>query len=237
LEELSRDGRAGVRKLFAAHRRREELENAERARIFSLHKYARELTAKGCVRIAGVDEAGRGPLAGPLVVGAAILRTGEFLAGLDDSKKLSAPKREELCWQIKDKALAFSVEIIPAAVIDEINIYQATLRGMRQALFSLPLSPGAALIDAMPLTNLPFPTMSLIHGDSLSASIAAASILAKVTRDRLMEDISRQYPQYGFARHKGYGTREHIEAIARYGPTPEHRLSFEPVKSMAREGK
>ncbi|MDR3348764.1 MAG: ribonuclease HII [Acidaminococcales bacterium] len=232
LEELSRDGRAGARKLLAAHNRREGLKIAEQARVFALYKYERELAAQGHNRVAGVDEAGRGPLAGPLVVAAAILRIGCFLPGLNDSKQVPARKREELYELIKEQALAFSIEIIPAKMVDSLNIYQATLNGMRKALLSLPFSPGAALIDAMPLTDLPFPTISLVHGDSLSASIAAASILAKVTRDRLMEGLSRQYPQYGFDRHKGYGTGEHVKAIADFGPTPEHRLSFEPLRSM-----
>jgi ribonuclease HII len=163
-------------------------------------------------------------------VAAVILPPEMFLPGLNDSKQLSATKRERLYEQIRDAALAVRVETIPAAVIDEMNIYQATLEGMTKALLSLPIKPEAALIDAMPLKKLPFYTISLIHGDALSASIAAASIIAKVTRDRLMEKLSGRYPLYGFARHKGYGTKEHLAALSAYGPTPEHRLSFAPLQ-------
>ena len=232
LEEFSRDRRVGARKLLSAYKRRESLAASERTRVSLLYKYESELTDQGYNFIAGVDEAGRGPLAGPLVVAAAVLRVGDFFPGLNDSKQVTAAKREELCKIIKERARAFSIEIIPAKTVDELNIYQATLSGMRKALLSLPVLPDAAIIDAMPLTDLPFPTISLVHGDSLSASIAAASILAKVARDRLMQTLSRYYPQYGFDRHKGYGTREHLKAIADHGPTAEHRLTFEPLRSM-----
>ncbi|MDR2006485.1 MAG: ribonuclease HII, partial [Acidaminococcales bacterium] len=157
LEEFSRDGRVGTRKLLAAHKRRESLKAAEQARVFALYKYENELTAQGYNCIAGVDEAGRGPLAGPLVVAAVILRIGCFFPGLNDSKQVSAKKREELYKLIKEQALTFSIEIIPARIVDELNIYQAALNGMRKALLSLPVLPDAALIDAMPLTDLPFP--------------------------------------------------------------------------------
>lgn len=232
LQLLDGDEREGVRKLLASYYKRLQAEAAEKARLLNMNKYENQLYKEGFKLLAGVDEAGRGPLAGPLVVAAAILPQNNFLPGLNDSKKLSAAKRENLFEQIKEQALCFDIQVIPVDVIDTLNIYEATATGMRTSLLSLKQTPDAALIDAMPLKNLPFHTISLVSGDSLSVSIAAASILAKVTRDRIMLELDEKYPRYGFARHKGYGTKEHIDAIREYGAIDEHRKTFEPIKTL-----
>jgi ribonuclease HII len=186
---------------------------------------------KGMQLVAGVDEVGRGPLAGPVTVAAVILKPHWFAAGLNDSKKVTPKHREELARRIREEAAAFSIVSVPPEEIDEINIYQATLLAMYQALKTLSVPPEAVIVDAMPLHGR-VPVMSVVHGDARSASVAAASIVAKVHRDRLMEEYDRQYPGYGFAGHKGYGTARHIEAIRELGITPIHRKSFEPVRSM-----
>ena len=187
--------------------------------------------------IAGVDEAGRGPLAGPVVVAAVILPLGLFLPRLNDSKKLSPKVRDALYDQIRDQAIAVGTAIIDEKTIDRINIYQATINGMYDAVFSLQPQPQKVLIDAVHLDRLPMPSLSIIKGDAKSASIAAASIIAKVTRDRLMDAYDKEYPVYGFARHKGYGTAEHVAAIRQYGPCPLHRQSFEPIRSLLMQQK
>ena len=223
------DDRAGVQKLVKRYRR----EQAERERIEALYAYEYAARDEGARMVAGVDEAGRGPLAGPVVTAAVILPFGLFLPGLNDSKKVSAKKRELLYDEIMEKVVAVHVSIVDAATIDRVNIYQATMNGMYEAILSLEPKPDKVLIDAVELAKLPMPSLSIIKGDAKSASIAAASILAKVTRDRLMMQYDAEYPQYGFAQHKGYGTAQHIAALRKYGPCPIHRRSFEPVRSMA----
>lgn len=188
--------------------------------------FEREYREKGCRLIAGCDEAGRGPLAGPVSCGAVILPEGLIIPGVDDSKKLSEKRREYLYDLILEKALAFSVVFIDNETIDEINILNATKRGMEQALLNLKPRPDVALIDAVKGLNLPFPSLPIIKGDTLSHSIAAASILAKVERDRLMKRYGEEYPGYGFAAHMGYPTAYHREAVQRLGPCPIHRKSF-----------
>ena len=180
--------------------------------------------------IAGVDEAGRGSLVGPMTVAAVILPKNLYLPKLNDSKKISAHIREILYEQIILTAESYSVVEVSAEEIDEFNIYQATLRGMQRAVENLSVKPEFVLTDAMKL-NLEN-SRSIIHGDALSASIAAASIIAKVTRDRMADKWHEKYPQYGFDHNRGYGTKSHIEAIKKYGFTPLHRKSFNPVKSM-----
>lgn len=189
--------------------------------------------AEGYTLVAGVDEAGRGALAGPVVAAAVILPSGLRLEGLRDSKLLRPRRREALCRVIQEKALGIGVGIVEPKIIDALNIRRATLLAMEQAIDSLPLVPEFLLIDGRdaPLTSLPH--RALPHGDTLCPSISAASIIAKVFRDRIMDDYHRQFPQYGFARHKGYGTKEHLEVLARYGPTSLHRLTFQRV--MTRE--
>ncbi len=236
LEELSLDPRPGVQKLLLSYERKLEREQKELARLNCMYNYENKLRQEGRRYIAGVDEAGRGPLAGPLVVAAVILPEGRLFYGLNDSKQVKEKLREQLFDEIMEEAVSVSVEIINVEIIDKVNIYQATLTGMEKVLLSLPVRPNCALIDAMPLTKLPFPTISLIHGDSLSASIAAASIVAKVTRDRIMAGLDELYPGYGFLGNKGYGTAQHMEAIAAMGATPAHRKTFEPLKSLLSGG-
>jgi ribonuclease HII len=196
--------------------------------------HERALWSRGFRLLAGIDEAGRGPLAGPVVAAAVVLPVGVILPGVDDSKKLSPRRREELADLIRSRALAVATGIVPHERIDEINILNATLQAMRQAVESLGLRPDHLLVDGNRSPDTGIPCVAIVDGDALSSSIAAASIIAKVTRDRLMVEYDRQYPGYGFARHKGYGTREHREAIERLGFCPIHRRSF-AVKPVTEE--
>lgn len=180
----------------------------------------------GIELICGVDEAGRGPLAGPVCAAAVILPKYADIPGLNDSKKLSDKKRRELFPIIKEQALAYAIAFVDHKVIDEINILQATLSAMEQAISQLSVKPEIALIDGNREKDFGVPCKTVVHGDSLSASIAAASVLAKVSRDDLMEELAIQYPQYGFEIHKGYGTKAHYEALRTYGASPIHRRSF-----------
>jgi ribonuclease HII len=184
------------------------------------------------VRVAGVDEAGVGPLAGPVVAAAVVLPPETWIDGLDDSKKLSPLRREQLFDTIRERALAWSTGVGDAREVDRINVYQAGLAAMRRAVEALPEAPEHLLVDARRVPGFAGPQESLVHGDSRSVSIAAASVLAKVTRDRMMEEYDRVYPGYGFARHKGYGTAEHRRALRRLGRCPIHRRSF-VFKEMA----
>lgn len=176
--------------------------------------------------ICGIDEAGRGPLAGPVSCAAVIMPKGQYIEGVDDSKKLSEQKREELYEIIIKNAVAYNVVMIDHKVIDEINILQATKRGMEQAAKGLKIIPDIILVDAVKGLNFPCPYEAIIKGDELSYNIAAASILAKVTRDRYMREMDKVYPQYGFKNSKGYGTKSHLEALKKWGPCPIHRQSF-----------
>lgn len=185
---------------------------------------------RGYLRVAGVDEAGRGPLAGPVVAAAVILPDGLFVPGVNDSKKLSAAVREELFSVIYREALAVGVGFGDHELVDDINILQATLSAMRQAVSSLSPQPDFLLIDGISSIPINIPQRTVKKGDSLSLSIAAASIIAKVTRDRIMIEYDAVYPGYGFAEHKGYGAASHLAAIARLGPSPIHRKSFRGVK-------
>lgn len=187
-------------------------------------EYEIQMQQSGASLIAGIDEAGRGPLAGPVVVASVIMPLDDLIDGVKDSKKLSAKKRNTLYAEIIAKAIDYHVAVISHEVIDEINILNATKQGMTECIDALK-QVDCVLIDAVKL-NTPVRTLSIIHGDALSYSIAAASIIAKVTRDRLMIEYDEQYPQYGFAKHKGYGTAEHIRLLKEYGPCPIHRRSF-----------
>ena len=191
-------------------------------------RFEREMLAAHARYIAGVDEVGRGPLAGPVVCAAVILPLdeGSLIEGIDDSKKVKEGERERLAALIRERALAYAVCEESAAVIDEINILQATFLAMERAMQTLSPQPQLALIDGNRAKDFGLPVRTIVKGDSLSASIAAASILAKVTRDRLMEEYDAQYPQYGFAVHKGYGTKRHYEALREFGPSPIHRKTF-----------
>ena len=190
----------------------------------------RALRARGFFLIAGVDEAGRGPLAGPVVAAAVILPDGFTLEGLTDSKKISAARREKFYTALTTTAeILWAVASADVEEIDRLNILRATHLAMARALGGLPQKPDHALVDGLPVHGLPVPQTALVGGDTLSLSIAAASIIAKVTRDRLMVGLDEHYPQYGFARHKGYGVRDHLEALRQHGPCPVHRRTFQPV--------
>jgi ribonuclease HII len=194
----------------------------------------RELIAQGVWPIAGLDEVGRGPLAGPVCVAAVILDRDNLPQGLDDSKRLNPKRRAVLAEEIYASALAVSVAMAPAAEVDAFNIRGATLKAMTRAARALALQPAFALIDGRDAPPLPCPARAVIGGDAISMSIAAASIVAKVARDRLMERLDRHYPLYGFAAHAGYPTSAHLAALQRHGPCPEHRRSFAPVRACAR---
>ena len=196
----------------------------ELARLEAMKEFEREYDV--CSLICGVDEAGRGPLAGPVAAGAVILPKDCTILYLNDSKKLSEKRREELFLEIREKAVSYSVGIVGPERIDEINILQATYEAMRQAVSGLGVVPDLLLNDAVTIPELAIPQVPIIKGDAKSVSIAAASILAKVTRDHLMEEYDKQFPQYGFAKHKGYGTAAHVAAIREFGPCPIHRRSF-----------
>ncbi len=198
----------------------------ERERQQSLLVTEKELWARGLARVAGVDEAGRGPLAGPVVAAAAVLPPDLFLPGLDDSKKIPPGLREEICRAAVAAGVEYGIGLVEVAVIDEINIFQATKRAMLQALSRLPVRPDFVLIDAVKLPESPLPQEAIIHGDALSLAIALASVFAKVARDQLMCCYDRRFPLYGFAKHKGYATPGHYEALREHGPCPQHRRSF-----------
>ncbi|HIS68299.1 MAG TPA: ribonuclease HII [Candidatus Gallacutalibacter stercoravium] len=188
--------------------------------------YENEAMAAGLSPVCGVDEAGRGPLAGPVFAAAVILPPGLLLPGVNDSKKLSPKKREALFDLICQNAVSYGIASASEAEIDSVNILNATFLAMQRAVAQLDPQPALALVDGNRLPSLPMPAKAIVKGDALSLSIAAASILAKVSRDRLMEELGRQYPQYQFDKHKGYGTKLHIELIRQYGPCPLHRRSF-----------
>lgn len=186
----------------------------------------KELYDKGYRAVCGVDEAGRGPLCGPVVAAACILPAGLVIEGLNDSKKLTEKRREQLFDTIKEQALAYSIAEASVEEIDAMNILEADLLAMRRAISGLSIPADFALIDGNIARDFPIPARAVVHGDAICPSIAAASILAKVTRDRLCIELDRAYPQYGIAQHKGYGTKAHMEALRTYGPSPIHRKKF-----------
>ncbi len=198
----------------------------EKARLDKMSIYENEAYSKGYTCIAGVDEVGRGPLFGPVVVAAVILKKGEYIEGVNDSKKLSQKKREKIYIEIMEKALATNISIIDNIVIDKINILEATRLGMKASIEGLKVKPDYALIDAEKKIDISIPYNPIIKGDELSQSIAAASIIAKVTRDKMIEEYDSKYPQYDLASNKGYGTKKHTDAILTYGITELHRKSF-----------
>lgn len=227
LEKIRFDSRIGVQKLVEKYERKYKQYQQELTRVKKLNEYENYYYKKGLNYIAGIDEAGRGPLAGPVVAAAVILPKESTILGINDSKKLSPTQREELFNIIKEQALAIGIGIINPEIIDKINILQSTFQGMKQAIEQLKIIPDQLLIDGSnPLPNVSIPQDKIIKGDGKSISIAAASIIAKVTRDRVMDTFHYLYPQYGFIRHKGYGTKEHLEAIKKYGLCPIHRKSF-----------
>lgn len=223
-EQYGEDDRAGVASLIAKYKKMQEKQREELLRLEKMCRYEKRYEEYGV--ICGIDEVGRGPLAGPVVAGAVILPKGENIFYLNDSKKLSAKKREELYEEIMEKAIATGIGMASPARIDEINILQATYEAMRQAIANLNVKPDVLLNDAVTIPDITMMQVPIIKGDAKSVSIAAASIIAKVTRDRLMEQYEEILPGYGFASNKGYGSAEHIKALKELGPTPIHRRSF-----------
>jgi len=231
IEQLKLDSRVGVQKLVKQYENKIDKQCDELQKFLTMSVYENELRYSGVELIAGIDEVGRGPLAGPVIAAAVILPSDCWLFGIDDSKKLSESKRLYFYEEIKKHAIGIGIGICTPQEIDEQNIYQATQLAMSRAVAKLQITPEHLLVDAMPLPQISIPQTSIIKGDARSVSIAAASIIAKVTRDEHMRRLGLDYPEYGFERHVGYGTKEHLKAIATYGVTQEHRKSFEPIKS------
>lgn len=230
LRALARDDRAGVRALAARYRRRASRTAQETVRLRALGSLEDDLHAQGFATIAGVDEAGVAPLAGPVVAAAVVLPPALCLPHLDDSKRLTPAQRDILYEAIMRAASAVGVGMAAVEEIDRLNILQATRLAHRRAILNLPQRPHLVLIDGRYPADVPVPQLVIIDGDATCAAVAAASIVAKVTRDRVMDELARRYPQYGFDAHKGYGTRAHTNAIRRFGITSAHRRSFLPVR-------
>jgi len=233
-EELILDGRAGVQAAISKRKRELQKQVDEDLRLEKMLAYEKELYTQGIQLIAGVDEVGRGPLAGPVVAAAVILPENCKIPGLNDSKKIPKSKHKEIYEAVLQNAIAIGIGIKDNHVIDQVNIYEATKLAMMEAIGQLDPQPQHLLIDAMRL-DLPISQTSIIKGDANSLSIAAASIVAKVTRDQMMEEFDREYPGYDFAQNAGYGTTKHLAGLDQLGVTPIHRRSFEPVKSMCED--
>lgn len=233
-EELILDGRAGVQAAISKRKRELQKQVDEDLRLEKMLAYEKELYTQGIHLIAGVDEVGRGPLAGPVVAAAVILPKACKIPGLNDSKKIPKSKHKEIYEDVLQNAIAIGIGVKDNQVIDQVNIYEATKLAMMEAIGQLEPQPQHLLIDAMKL-DLPIPQTSIIKGDANSLSIAAASIVAKVTRDQMMEKFDREYPGYDFAKNAGYGTANHLAGLDQLGATPIHRRSFEPVKSMCED--
>ena len=234
LAELEQDSRSGVIQAIAKRKREIQKRIDEDERLEGMLAYEKECYARGIELIAGVDEVGRGPLAGPVVAAAVILPKACKIPGLNDSKKIPKYKHKEIYEAVLQNAIAIGIGIKDNHVIDQVNIYEATKLAMMEAIGRLDPQPQHLLIDAMKL-DLPISQTSIIKGDANSLSIAAASIVAKVTRDQMMEEFDRKYPGYDFAQNAGYGTAKHLAGLDQLGVTPIHRRSFEPVKSMCED--
>lgn len=233
-EELILDGRAGVQAAISKRKRELQKQVDEDLRLEKMLAYEKELYAQEIDLIAGVDEVGRGPLAGPVVAAAVILPKACKIPGLNDSKKIPKSKHKEIYEAVLQNAISIGIGVKDNQVIDQVNIYEATKLAMMEAIGQLEPQPQHLLIDAMKL-DLPIPQTSIIKGDANSLSIAAASIVAKVTRDQMMEEFDREYPGYDFAQNAGYGTAKHLAGLDKLGVTPIHRRSFEPIKSMCED--
>lgn len=201
-----------------------------------LLQYEKELYQMGYKLICGTDEAGRGPLVGPVVAAAVIFPMNYHLDGLTDSKKISEKKREQFYPIIKKDAISYGIGIVDTKTIDEINIYEASRLAMQRAILNMEIKPDYVLTDAMPFKNYSIPVKPIVHGDALSLSIAAASVLAKVTRDHIMYELDERYPQYEFKNHKGYPTKRHLELLKKYGPIEEYRFTYKPVRDLINKG-
>ena len=234
LTELEQDSRSGVIQAIAKRKREIQKRLDEDERLEGMLAYEKECYARGMELIAGVDEVGRGPLAGPVVAAAVILPKACKIPGLNDSKKIPKSKHKEIYEAVLQNAIAIGIGIKDNQVIDQVNIYEATKLAMMEAIGQLEPQPQHLLIDAMRL-DLPISQTSIIKGDANSLSIAAASIVAKVTRDQMMEEFDKEYPGYDFAQNAGYGTANHLAGLDQLGVTPIHRRSFEPVKSMCED--
>ena len=234
LAELEQDSRSGVIQATAKRKRELQKQVDEDLRLEKMLAYEKELYAQGIDLIAGVDEVGRGPLAGPVVAAAVILPKACKIPGLNDSKKIPKSKHKEIYEAVLQNAIAIGIGVKANQVIDQVNIYEATKLAMMEAIGQLEPQPQHLLIDAMKL-DLPISQTSIIKGDANSLSIAAASIVAKVTRDHMMEEFDKEYPGYDFAQNAGYGTAKHLAGLDKLGVTPIHRRSFEPVKSMCED--
>lgn len=237
MDELAHDSRTGVKSALAKWQRQYAKREHMKKEHLSKIAFDRSYAPFDDALVAGVDEAGRGPLAGPVVTAVVIL-PGEVpeLIGLDDSKTITKVNREQLAEKIRDVAIAYSVHVQPAEKIDTMNIYAATKDSMEMAVKALAVQPDFVIADAMVL-NINCKTTSVVKGDAKSLAVAAASILAKTTRDSIMDNLHDQYPVYKFSKNAGYGTAEHLEALAEFGPCVHHRKSFEPIKSMIAEGR
>ena len=233
-EELILDGRAGVQAAISKRKRELQKQVDEDLRLEKMLAYEKELYTQGIDLIAGVDEVGRGPLAGPVVAAAVILPENCKIPGLNDSKKIPKSKHKEIYEAVLQNAIAIGIGVKDNQVIDQVNIYEATKLAMMEAIGQLDPQPQHLLIDAMKL-DLPIPQTSIIKGDANSLSIAAASIVAKVTRDQMMEEFDCEYSGYDFTQNAGYGTANHLAGLDKLGVTPIHRRSFEPVKSMCED--
>jgi ribonuclease HII len=235
LNRLQRDSRQGVRQLFVALKKRYERQRDERLRLEAMRYFELLLWKTGVQDIAGVDEVGMGPLAGPVVAAAVMFPPETNIARVDDSKKLDAPTRAELALEIRAKASGIGLGVASVEDIDSVNIYHAGLLAMRRAVEALPRRPQHVLVDARTVPGVDVPQNMFNKGDGINFSIAAASIIAKTVRDRMMEELDREYPGYGFAAHKGYGTPEHREALQRLGPSAVHRKSFPVMHELQGE--
>jgi ribonuclease HII len=235
LNKLARDPRQGVRKMYELLKKRYEKERTERLRIQNMLNFERLLWKSGIRSIAGVDEVGMGPLAGPVVAAAVVFPPGTELAGIDDSKRLDSEQRLKTEMAIRQAATAIGIGKAEVSEIDSLNIYHAGLLAMRRAVEGLPIKAEHLLVDARTIPGLGIPQNAFNKGDGINFSIAAASIIAKTHRDRLMGELEKQYPGYGFAQHKGYSTPEHQKAIRELGPCPVHRLSFPFIRELCGE--
>jgi len=235
LNILQRDPRQGVRRLHAALKKRYARQREERLRLDAMRHFELVLWKSGVRDIAGVDEVGMGPLAGPVVAAAVVFPPETDIAGVDDSKRLEPAVREELALEIRAKATGIGIGICSVEEIDQVNIYHAGLLAMRRAVEALPCSPQHVLVDARTIPGVEAPQNTFNKGDGINFSIAAASIIAKTERDAMMETLDRQYPGYGFASHKGYSTPEHRDALVRLGPSAVHRMSFPVLHELQGE--
>ncbi len=236
LTELELDERSGVKKLLSSYYKKLNNEKILKKEYEKRTEYEKKCYNLGCKYICGIDEVGRGPLAGPVVAAAVILKKDSYFPGLTDSKKLSKQKREELYKKIISEALAYSIVEVDNIEIEKYNIYNATKIAMERAIRKLSIKPDFLLIDAMPLNIENIKSYSIIKGDEKSVSIAAASVIAKVHRDTIMENYAKKYPYYDFENNMGYGTKKHLEGLQKHGICEIHRKDFEPIKTMIKKG-